>query len=62
MPDIQQILTKIVDAVPTVLPILIIVGIFIYLLLVQCAGPGSSIYSYFSNVLLPRLDRPLLIG
>lgn len=60
--QLKDMLVKIINLIPIVLPILILAGLFIYILIIQCAGPGASLYKYFSIVLLPRFDAPLLIG
>jgi hypothetical protein len=62
MPNIQQLLLKIMNLIPTIVPIILIVGILIYVMAIQGVDPTTSIFQYISNIILPRMDKPILIG
>ena len=60
--QLQDILVKFINLIPILTPILILVGLFIYVLMIQCAGPGASLSNYFSAIAMPKMDAPFLIG
>ncbi len=62
MVQFQQLIIKLLNAIPIITPIFIIVGVFIYVITIQCAGPGANLYNYFSKAVLPSVDAPFLIG